>query len=559
MLLLLAAAEPLWAQKTKITEEQQIAFDQHFINANRFMMLKMPDEAIKEALLAQAIRHDVGALSYLLGQLYLQKGLLADAERYTLAATKLEPDNYWYQKQLGEVYRQQKAFKKAGDIYGALYKKSPKTLSYLYDATYMYVMGRDLNAALKLLNLAEQEVGPQEDIIKQKQSIYLTQNKPDKAIKEVSKLVRANPSNTRYLGMLADIYLGQGDENKANELYRKILVIEPDNGYALLSLADYYRNKKDIEEWFNYTLLAIKSPSLETKAKLRTIVEIMSSRAFGDDQQRRNYQLANALTQTNDDEAAAWMLLGDLYAQDTRFKEAHQQYEKAAAIEPSNYSIWRQMILCSNELRDNMMLVEDCKRAIELFPNEGLFYAYYTFGALQLKRYQDCVDVARRGLEVSEEQKPVQLQLYVAMGDAANFLKQYNTSDSAFEAVLALDARNTYALNNYAYFLSLRKANLEKAAEMSRLSIEIEGENPSYYDTYGWVLFAQKKYQDARVQIEKALTLSPKSGEVLDHYGDILFFLGEINAAVENWQKAKEEGYSSTVLDKKIKDRKWYE
>lgn len=554
-----ALAITVCAQKNKLTEEQQIAFDQHFINANRYMMLKMPDEVIKEARQALAIRSDVGALAYLLGQVYLQKGLLADAEKYTLDAVQLEPDNYWYKRQLGEIYRQQKAFKKAGDLYGEMYRKSPQSLSHLYDATYMYVMGRDLDKALKMLNEAEKHVGLNEDIIKQKQSIYLTLNKPDKAIKEVQKLVNASPQNTQYLGMLADIYLAQGDELKANEIYRKILSIDPANGYALLSLADDYRNKKNLTEWFNYTLSAVKSPSLDVKSKLKAIVELMSSRAFGADQQKKNYELAEALTRTNDGEASAWMLLGDLYAQDTKFREAHEQYEKAAAIEPSNYSIWRQMILCSNELRDHAMLVEDCRRAVDLFPNEGLFYAYYTFGALQLKRYQDCIDMAKRGLEVSEEQKPVLLQLYVAIGDAANFLKQYGASDSAFEAALAIDARNTYALNNYAYFLSLRKTNLDKAAELSLLSIEIEGGNPSYYDTYGWILFAQKKYREARVQIEKALALSPKNGEVLDHYGDILYWLGDVNMAVEQWKKAKEEGADTPILEKKIKEKKWYE
>lgn len=559
--MLTASTQPIFAQKgnPKLTEEQRIKFDQHFINANKFLMVKQPDEALKEIKQAEAIDAENGALNYLSAQIYLQKSLLVDAERYALKASKLEPENPWYNKLLGEVYKSQKQYKKAGDLYSVIYRKEPKSLTALYDATYMYVMARELDKALKLLTEAEKVIGLNEDIIKQKQSIFLAQNKVDKAIKEAEKLTTAYPQNTRYIGQLADIYLSNGKEEKANELYRKILSIEPDNGYALLALADDYRNKKNYSEWFNYTLAAAKSPTLDVKSKLRTCIEVISSNQFGDEQKSKNYQLANALTQTNADEAAAWMLLGDLYAQDTKYKEAHEQYEKAAVIEPGNYSIWRQMAMCSSELRDNQQIMKDCERAIELFPNEALFYAYYTFAAQQLKLYQSAIDMARRGLELSDGQSAIQIQLYVSIGDAANFLKQYSTSDSAFEAALKIDRDNTYALNNYAYFLSLRKTNLERAAEMSFRTIELDAQNASYYDTYGWILFVQKKYSEAKTQIEKSIELAPKNAEVLDHYGDVLYHLGDISKAIEQWIKARDFGVENSLINKKIKDKKWYE
>ena len=561
VLMLSTSIQLVYAQKsnTKLTEEQRIKFDQHFINANKFLMVKQPDDALKEIKQAELIDAENGALNFITAQIYLQKNLLIDAERYALKAVKLNPENPWYNKLLGEVYKTQKQYKKAGDLYAVLYRKHPNTLSYLYDATYMYVMARELNNALKLLTEAEKAIGLNEDIVKQKQSIFLAQNKVDKAVKEAEKLTSAYPLNTKYIGQLADIYLSNGKEEKANELYRKILTIEPDNGYALLALADDYRNKKNYAEWFNYTLAAAKSNTLDVKSKLRTCVEVISSNQFGNEQKSKNYQLAEALTQSNADEAAVWMLLGDLYTQDTKYKEAHEHYEKAAIIEPGNYSIWRQMVLCSSELRDNQQMTKDCERAIEMFPNEALFYAYYTFAAQQLKQYQAAINMALRGIELSDGQSEIQIQLYVSIGDAAHFLKQYNTSDSAFDAALKIDRNNTYALNNYAYFLSLRKTNLTRAAEMSLRTIELEAENASYYDTYGWILFMQKKYTEAKVQIEKSIELSPKNAEVLDHYGDVLFFLGDINKAVEQWIKARDYGAENKLIDKKIKDKKWYE
>ena len=46
---------------------------------------------------------------------------------------------------------------------------------------------------------------------------------------------------------------------------------------------------------------------------------------------------------------------------------------------------------------------------------------------------------------------------------------------------------------------------------------------------------------------------------ILEHYGDILFKLGEKEKAIEYWNKAKKKGGGSDLLDKKIVDKNLYE
>ena len=559
-LLLLLATQCVYAQTVKpLPEEQQIAFDTHFINGNRYLMLKMPHEAVKEFKEALRINPNEAATNYLLAQIYLQKGVLTDAETFALKSTLIDKENTWYKKNLAEIYRQQKQYKKGAEVYASLYQKEPKNLNYLYDATYLYVMGNQLKSALKLLQQGEKVVGINEDIIKQKQSIFLAQGKPQKAITEMQKLTNAFPKNTRYMGLLADLYLNAGKEKEADDLYNQILAIEPDNGYALLALADGLRNQKKFNEWFDYTLRAIKSQTLDTKTKLKVVVECITGKEFGPKQNEKSMELAQALAVSEFDESAVWVLLGDLYAQQNNLNKAHEQYKKALKIDPSNFQIWQQLVYSATELGDQQIVLNDCAAALEIFPNEPMFYTYYTFSAYQLKQYQKCIDMAKKGIEVSTEQQNYTIQLYATIGDAAYHLKQFATSDSAYEAALLVDPNNAYVLNNYAYFLSLRKTNLVKAAEMSQKSIELEPRNSSYYDTYGWVLFSNKKYSEAKEQLEKSLAITPKNAEVLDHYGDVLYFLGDVNTAVQQWLKAKDYGVENPLIDKKIKDKKWYE
>ena len=113
-------------------------------------------------------------------------------------------------------------------------------------------------------------------------------------------------------------------------------------------------------------------------------------------------------------------------------------------------------------------------------------------------------------------------------------------------------------LNNYAYYLSLRGENLEEAERMSKMSLEIDPDNASSEDTYAWILFRLKKYADAKKWIEKSLQgKASNNATQQEHYGDILYFLGEKEKALEQWQNAKAQGSGSDKLEKKINEKKY--
>ena len=49
------------------------------------------------------------------------------------------------------------------------------------------------------------------------------------------------------------------------------------------------------------------------------------------------------------------------------------------------------------------------------------------------------------------------------------------------------------------------------------------------------------------------------SAVIVEHYGDILYRLGDIEGALDQWKKSKELGGSSRFLNQKIKEVKLYE
>jgi predicted negative regulator of RcsB-dependent stress response len=53
--------------------------------------------------------------------------------------------------------------------------------------------------------------------------------------------------------------------------------------------------------------------------------------------------------------------------------------------------------------------------------------------------------------------------------------------------------------------------------------------------------------------LEKAIESGKNvSGTIVEHYGDVLYQLGEREKAVEQWKKAKSMGENSQQIDKKI-------
>jgi len=53
--------------------------------------------------------------------------------------------------------------------------------------------------------------------------------------------------------------------------------------------------------------------------------------------------------------------------------------------------------------------------------------------------------------------------------------------------------------------------------------------------------------------------MGSNNGTIIEHYGDVLYKLGDKEQALEQWKKAKELGDTSEFIDKKIADKKLYE
>lgn len=482
-----------------------------------------------------------------------QKTLVADAQ------ASYRP-NKWYLVLMADASTSLADYDGASKIYQRLLSAYPTEIDYYFDWAYALIRQNKFADAMKIYDKMESLVGLDENIVLQKQRLYLQMGQLDKAIAEAQRLIKSDPENPRFYQVLADMYQANDKNDEAEKVFKDLLKVSPGNPYALLNLAEINRLKGNRDEYMSYLKQAFANKDLGVDSKIRVLYPYLSVLAADTAKKKEAYQLTKIMVETHPDDAKSHAIYGDLFYQDNKMDSALSQYQQSLKIDSSTFEVWQQIFFIQADQKKYQDLVASTEKAIELFPNQALVYFFNGVAYSQLKLYKNAINSLNTAKTLALDNKNLKAQIYSSLGDAYNSLGSFNESDSAFEQALLLDGNNSYVLNNYSYYLSLRDANLQKAKEMSAHSNELEPKNGSFQDTYAWILFRLGEYKDALTWIEKAMD----SGEaenptILEHYGDILAKLGQIDKAVENWKKALQLGSDSKTLNKKIADKKYEE
>jgi tetratricopeptide (TPR) repeat protein len=203
--------------------------------------------------------------------------------------------------------------------------------------------------------------------------------------------------------------------------------------------------------------------------------------------------------------------------------------------------LWNQVLLISSELNEYEIVLSESEKAIELFPSQPTFYLFKGIAQTQRKKHAEAIETLNNGLIYVFDNKPLSAQFYATLGDAYNAVKNYALSDSSYEQSLTFEPNNVYVLNNYSYYLSVRKENLERAKQLAEKCNKLEPNSPSFLDTYAWVLFQMEDYENAKIYLEKAIEKGGSNNPVInEHLGDTHFKLGNTDKALEYWEKANE-------------------
>lgn len=545
----------------ELSYSDQKKLTESFFNATKEKQLGNFDDALKKFTRCLEIDPNNHASMYEMASIYFHLMNREKAYELVSKAVKLNPKNEYYRLLLADIYTEQGNHMEAARIYEKLLKDYPEKIEYYYEWANALLYANKYEEAIEVYDKLDEVIGISEEISVQKQKIYLSIKKPEKAIAEMQKLIDAFPNEGTYYGMLAEIYATNGMQEKAAEMYKKMGELSPNDPMLHLSLAEHYKNQGEKEKSFAELKKAFKSVDLDIDTKVKillsyyTITEDPNSGLLD-----QAFELLDILVDVHPNDAKSHAMQADFLFRENKMAEARDAFRKAIELDQSRYLVWSQLLIVESELRDYEALLKESEEALELFPNQAMVYLMNGIAKNQLKKHQEAADILESGLIFARDTY-LKVQILTTIGDIYNTLTDYEKSDAAFDKALKLDPENATVLNNYSYYLSLRKGeSLEKAEEMSSKSLKLEPENPSFQDTYGWILYQQGKYEEAKKWLFKSMENSNESsGVILEHYGDTLYQLGETNEALNYWQKAKEAGGGSEQLEQKITDKKLHE
>lgn len=539
-------------------------FDRLYLDA---VCRQIAGDSTASALLERCheMRPDAAEVYYSLAHSYLKQGNDSLARVNMRRAAELQPDNDNYLENVAETYIDQREYDRAIEAYEQLYTHHRDRSNVLELLVRLYNAKKDYHKMLSTIDRMEQADGPSEEISLMRMGIYEQQGDKKNAYRILHALTNDHPNEPSYKVMLGNWLMQHDRKSEAYNWFKSALEDDKQNEFALNSLYDYYRSMGDDTKARQLRDNILFSPQTDIKTKLS-----MLQQAIRENEQEQGgdstavLALFDKIMLTTPRNAE----LSNLKAMYMRVKKMPQDsinaaYAHTLSFEPDNLSA--RLTLTQNKWEEKKWneVVDLCDKGIQYTPEELTYYYFMALAYIQQDEDQKAYEACKCGLneidlnKADEPERNMASDMYGIIGDMSYTNQNYDEAFSAYEKAITIYPDNIQVLNNYAYYLSQQNTQLDHAAEMSLRTLKEEPTNATYLDTYAWILFLQKRYDEAKAYVDLTLQNSKNPDKVLlEHAGDIYLMAGDKEKAVSYWKQAIEAGGNKASLERKIKTRK---
>lgn len=483
-------------------------------------------------------------------------------------AAEREPENEWYKEALASYYVDMNDAEHAIPVLEDLARLCPTRTDVLSQLMRFYARSEQYGDALRVVEQIETLEGKNEQLSQLKCGLYIELKDDQSAIHELEELAAEHPEELGYKVLIGNQYLLQGKEKEALDVYHEVERVDPVNPALQEALLSYYKRTNNDAAYANLrdTLLYGEHTHAGVRANLlRDLIMNRNKIENGKAEVDSIFGRILGRKQKSIDILALYAayLVEEKAGEDT----IAGVMKRVLEVEPDNRTALFQLLQYYGNRKETEALADVCRQGINHYPDRLVFYFYLGFAYYQDDRIDDALDALADGTkQVSEDEDPgLVSDLYSMMGDLYYKKGKEKEAFAAYDSCLAYRDDNVMCLNNYAYYLSLQKRDLDKAEEMSYRTIKAEPDNPTYLDTYAWILFIKKRYAEARIYIDKVLAVGnaegsePISGVLWEHAGDIYYHCGEREQALKYWLQARKAGEHSPQLLRKIKLKQYVE
>jgi tetratricopeptide (TPR) repeat protein len=463
-----------------------------------------------------------------------------------------------YVDNLLRLYDIQNQDTKATYLLEEVLQKRPSSTNYILSYTHFLLKQNKVNTAETLLKTKiEQYNNP--DLISVLAEIFIQTQKLDSALVLLNKLELLYSDNIEILAKQASIYAGQGKDSAALDKYNQIIFINPNEPRALYSIIQKDISNQNSENVKQNISNFLNNSYINEEIKLYLLFDLIKNNNF----YKKNTSYIDSLKIELDERNILNLnynkILFGKYLQENQLENARLVNLNILRINSSDYTYWESLVQIEYNLKNYNNLHNVTENAIKIFPYSSFFYiiksvAYQEFGFIN-----EAINVLESATKKINESNELS-DIYSTLADMYYKINKKKKAFKLYELSIKKNKNNFHALNNYSYFLSLDKKQLNKALNLINKVVVVNPNNSTYLDTKGWVLFKLGRYEEAKETLRQALLYGGQTSPViLEHYGDALFKTGSKDSAYIYWLKAKELGGSDEKLLIKIKTMKYVE
>jgi len=514
-------------------------------------------EAVKLYRLVIKEKPDCDVAYFELGTILLMAKQVDIARDNLEKAYLIDPDNQWYTLAYLNALGASEDYQTIIEILKEKKKNDPDETEWEYQLATVYFTKGKAGKSIRVLNRIEKNKGFSEKITLLKASIYESQEKYDLAKTEIEKVMNLFPEAIQFRIVAAELSIKNGKESEAADYYLEILEMDSTNIFALTNLTDYYRKNEDYKNSFKYLASSFNSPQIDVERKKAIMSFYLSDNELVTKYPKELERLLQVFVEVHPDEPEGRLMAADFYIESRAYDKAFLQLKVLLEKNKGSYPLYLQSILLANAASMNEELIMMSDRALEQYPDSTDIRFFRGIGLYEEGEYALLVENFE-GISFDEYSvKEYVSQSKMLYAEAFYRLKDYSRSDSLFEELITEEPDNYMVLNNYSFYLAERGAKLYKARDWSKITIQNNPDNATFLDTYAWVLFKLKEYEEAEKYILNAIEKGGMNDpEVNEHAGDIQVALESLEIAKSYYLKAIILGGDKDKLEGKIEGLK---
>lgn len=429
--------------------EDEIAYQDKFIEAKGYILLDKAEKS--EAILVELYREDRSnvAIAMELATLYGKLDQPASQHKYAKLAADNAKDNVYVIEKYGDVCMETGKYGEAVSAFRKVVSLKPDAESYTDKLASAYIKDGKLEDAVKSYDQLESKIGVTQDVTRRKFELYDLIGDQKSAISELNKLIANQPANLEALHTLAKYHQKHGNEADAKAVYKKILAVDINDTKANIELMGGADDPLNDDNYLRALSPIIENKDIPIDSKVLELMQYVQKFAENGDPALGSalVEASQRLVAIHPNDAKSHAMQGDVLFLSANYKDAIKSYDKTLNLNDNVYSVWEQLMIALDEIKDYPTLAKRSTEAVDLFPNRATAFLFHGKALREQKKYVDALAYLEEGSLIAGKDLYVKSNLfteialtYLAAGD---FAKANTAID---EAILISDQKNVQAL-----------------------------------------------------------------------------------------------------------------